>query len=155
MKERFKDLASKMPMRLKSLLEQPPITIDDIGITDMPQKGIYVFFEGNKPIYVGRSNRMKKRLKEHSQRSSDHYSATLAFRITKQEYLSSQTDIKRPTNKQLMDDSVFREKFEAAKHRIAKTQIRFIGIESQAEQAILEIYAALELNTEFNDFRTH
>jgi len=154
-KERFKDLASKMPMRLKSLLKQSPITIDDIGITDIPQKGVYVLFEGDKPIYVGRSNRMKKRLKEHSQKSSDHYSATLAFRITKQAYLNLHKDLKRPTNKQLMNVDIFREKFDTAKSRIAKTKIRFIEIEGQAEQAIFEIYAALELNTELNDFKTH
>ena len=155
MKGRFEELATKMPSLLRSLSGQPPITIDNIGITKVPQKGVYVFFESDSPIYVGRSNGMKKRLKEHSQRSSDHYSATLAFRITKQAYLKSHKALKRPTNKQLMDDGIFREKFEAAKIRIAKTKIRFIEIEDQAEQALFEIYAALTLNTKYNDFRTH
>ena len=155
MNERFKKVVATMPLCLKSLLEQPPITIDDIGITDVPQKGVYVLFEGDKPIYVGRSNRLKKRLKEHSQRSSDHYSATLAFGITKQEYFNSQKEGRRQTNAQLMQNSIFREKFEAAKGRIAKTRIRFIAIEDQVEQAMFEIYAALELDTELNDFSTH
>lgn len=155
MKEKFKNITDKMPLLLQSLLKQPPIIIDDIGITPVPQKGVYVFFEGDKPIYVGRSNRMKQRLKEHSQKGSDRYSATLAFRIAKQEYFNSQKEKGRKTNEQLMENSVFREKFEAAKSMIAKTRIRFIEIEDQVEQTIFEIYAALVLDTELNDFSTH
>ena len=152
MNERFKKLTDRMPLRLLSLLEQPLIAIDDIGITQVPQKGVYVFFEGNNPIYVGRSNRLKNRLKEHSQRSSDRYSATLAFRIAKQ---NTSTLQKKQTNEQLMKNRDFVEEFEAAKDRIARTKIRFIGIEDQIEQAMFEIYVHLALGTELNDFSTH
>jgi len=144
-----------MPLRLQLLLEQPLIAIDDIGVTHVPQKGVYVLFEGNKPIYVGRSNRMKNRLKEHSQRSSDHYSATLAFRIAKQNTIALQNIERKQTNEQLMKNSDFVEEFEAAKDRIARTKIRFIEIEDQIEQALFEIYAHLTLNTKYNDFSTH
>ena len=152
MNERFKKLTDRMPLRLLSLLEQPLIAIDDIGITQVPQKGVYVFFEGNNPIYVGRSNRLKNRLKEHSQRSSGRYSATLAFRIAKQ---NTSTLQKKQTNEQLMKNRDFVEEFEAAKDRIARTKIRFIGIEDQIEQAMFEIYVHLALGTELNDFSTH
>jgi excinuclease UvrABC nuclease subunit len=155
MNERFKKLADVMPLRLKSLLEQPPIAVDDIGVTQVPQKGVYVLFEDNKPIYVGRSNRMKNRLKEHSQRSSDHYSATLAFRIAKQNTATLQNKGRKQTNEQLMNNRDFVKEFEAAKDKIAKTKIRFIKIDDQAEQALFEIYAALTLNTKYNDFSTH
>ena len=147
----FKKLADRMPLLLQSLLKRPLIAIDDIGITPVPQKGVYVFFEGNKPIYVGRSNRLKKRLKEHSQRSSVH-SATLAFRIAKQ---NTSTLQKKQTNEQLMKNRDFVEEFEAAKDRIARAKIRFIEIEDQIEQAMFEIYASLALGTELNNFGTH
>jgi len=155
MDERFKKLADRMPLLLQSLLEQPLIARDDIGVIQVPEKGVYVFFENNKPIYVGRSNRLKKRIKEHSQISSDQYSATLAFRIAKQNTLILQKKGGKQTNEQLMKNSVFREKFEAAKDRIARTRIRFIEVEDQVEQAMFEIYAALVLDTELNDFSTH
>ena len=155
MNERFKKLSDRMPLRLQLLLEQPLIAIDDIGVTHVPQKGVYVLFEGNKPIYVGRSNRMKNRLKEHSQRSSDHYSATLAFRIAKQNTIALQNIERKQTNEQLMKNSDFVEEFEAAKDRIARTKIRFIEIEDQIEPALFEIYAHLTLNTKYNDFSTH
>ena len=144
-----------MPLRLQSLLEQSPIAIDNIGITQVPQKGVYVFFEDNKPIYVGRSNRLKERLKEHSSSSSDHYSATLAFRIVKKSALVLQITAKKQTNEQLMKNSDFVKKFKAAKERISRVKIRYIPIEDQIEQAIFEIYTHLELDTELNDFNTH
>jgi len=155
MNERFKKLTDRMPLRLQSLLEQPPIAIDDIGITQVPQKGVYVFFEDNRPIYVGRSDRLKKRLKEHSQRSSVHNSATLAFKIAKQNTSTLHKKEKKQTNEQLMKNRDFVEEFEAAKDRIARAEIRFIEIEDQIEQAIFEIYASLALDTELNDFGTH
>jgi len=154
MNERFKKLVDRMPLLLQSLLERPAIARDDVGIVQVPEKGVYVFFENNKPIYVGRSNRMKKRIKEHSQVSSQ-YSATLALRIAKQDILILQKKRRKQTNEQLMKNSVFREKFEAAKDRIARTKIRFIEVKDQDEQALFEIYAALVLDTELNDFSTH
>ena len=155
MNDKFKELTDKMPSYLQSLLAQPNIAIDDIGITQVPQKGVYVFFEDNKPIYVGRSNRLKNRLKEHSQKSSDHFSATLAFRIAKNTTSTLQRKHGKQTNKQLMDDSEFVKEFSAAKERISRAKIRFIGIEDQIEQAMFEIYASLVLGTELNDFCTH
>ena len=155
MNERFKELTDGMPSRLQSLLEQPLIAIDDIGITKVPQKGVYVFFEGNKPIYVGRSNRLKDRLKEHSQGGSAHYSATLAVIIAKKNTSTLQIKERKQTNEQLMKNRDFVEEFIAAKDRIARAKIRFIEIEDQIEQAIFEIYASLALDTELNDFDTH
>jgi len=155
MEKRFKIIAEVMPSLLQTLLRKQPITIDSIGTTMVPQKGVYVFSEGDKAIYVGRSNRMKQRLKEHSQRGSDRYSATLAFKIAKQEYFSSHRVKKRETNEQLKESPIFCKKFDAAKDRIAKARIRFIEIEDQVEQTIFEVYAALALDTELNDFGTH
>ncbi len=113
------------------------------------------FFEDNKPIYVGRSNGLKKRLKQHSQRSSVHNSATLAFKIAKQNTSTLQIKERKQTNEQLMKNSDFVEEFEAAKDRIARTKIRFIEIEDQIEQAMFEIYASLAFGTKLNDFSTH
>ena len=155
MNERFKELTGRMPSRLHSLLEQPLIVIDDIGITQVPQKGVYVFFEYKKPKNVGPSNRQKERLKEHSQRGSGRYSATLAFRIAKQNTSILQKKERKPTNEQLMKNSDFVEEFETAKGRIARTKIRFIEIEDQIEQAMFEIYASLAFGTKLNNFSTH
>ena len=155
MNEIFEKLVNKMETNLQLLKEQPPIAIDKIRIAQVPQRGVYVFFEGNKPIYVGRSNRLKKRLKEHSQRIADHYSATLAFKIAKNGIANPQVEGEKQTNAQLMKNSDFRKYFESVKERISRANIRFISVEDQIEQAMFEIYAHLELGTELNDFNTH
>ena len=46
-----------------------------------PQRGVYVLYENGKPIYVGRSNAMRRRIREHGADSSDRHSATFAFRL--------------------------------------------------------------------------
>lgn len=152
MNEKFKEMVDKMSLRLKQLSGKTPISIDKIGLTDVPKQGVYVFYEKTTPIYVGRSNRMKERLKEHSQSGSDRWSATLALRIAKKDM---QTQQKKLTNDRLMEDSDFFKKFNEAKKRIANTEIRFIEIKDQAEQSVFEIYAAFVLKTELNDFGTH
>ena len=98
---------------------------------------------------------MKKRLKEHSQRSSGHYSATLAFRIAKKNTSTLRIKDRKQTNEQLMKNGDFVKEFKAAKERISRAKIRFIEIEDQIEQAMFEIYASLELGTELNVFSTH
>ena len=45
----------------------------------IPDKGIYVFYESGKPLYVGRSDRMRGSILEHGRPSSLHNSATFAF----------------------------------------------------------------------------
>ena len=51
---------------------------------DAPQKGVYVLYEGGEPIYVGRTNRMPDRVREHGADSSDRYGATFAFKLLRQ-----------------------------------------------------------------------
>jgi len=155
MDEGFRELAERMPLRLRSLLEQPPIGIHGIGVTRLPQKGVYVLFEGDEPIYVGRSNRLKQRLKEHSQRSSGRYSATLALRMAKRDTSPVREKGRKQTDALLMENRDFVERFEAAKDRIAGMGIRFVEIEDQVEQAMFEVYAALALKAKHNDFSTH
>ena len=46
-----------------------------------PGNGVYVFYEKGEPIYVGRSNRMPSRIREHGANSSDRHSATFALKL--------------------------------------------------------------------------
>ena len=151
MSKKFDQIIAKMPKLLKELESKPFLTRDKLA--DIPQKGVYVFFKDNKPMYVGRSNRLKERLREHSQ-SRQHYSATLAIKIAKRNMPTLQNEERKPTVKQLMDNEDFKKEFEYARDRIARMKIRCAKIEDQIEQAMFEIYAHLELGTEFNDFKT-
>ena len=114
-------------------------------------KGIYVLYEREKPMYVGRSDDLAERLLEHGQPSGGSETATLAFNMAKQKF-SGSTSMAR---KDLQKDKDFQLLFDAAKERIRKMDVRVVGVEDPIEQTILEVYAHLELHTPFNSFENH
>jgi len=153
MSVRFNRLIAKMPELLKRLEGQPFLTRDNLG--DIPEKGVYVFYENGKAIYVGRSNRLKSRIQEHGRPSSDHYSATLAFNIAKKRMNFNRNKHRLATRNELEKAPGFKEAFFLARKQVAEMQVKVIEIEDQIEQAMFEIYASLAFGTEFNDFNTH
>lgn len=122
-------------------------------------KGIYIFYENNKAIYVGRSNRIKKRLQEHGNAISTHYSASFAFILAKHEAKEMNIlkhDIgKNKTRAELEKDVQFNPLFINQKKRVADMQFRVIGINDANFQAIFEIYASMKLDTLHNTFDNH
>jgi len=116
---------------------------------------MYVFYEGETPVYVGRSNRLKGRLAEHARPSSTHYSAPFAFNLAKEAAANrgmptegkGRSDLERvPESSRL---------FGAAKERVRKMRYRAVAVENQLVQTLLEVYIHLELGTKHNDFSTH
>jgi len=151
--KQFDQIIAKMPKLLKELKSKPFLTRD--SLVDIPRQGVYVFYESREALYAGRSNRMKERIQEHSRQSSDNYSATFALRLAKEEYGRNHVILKSVTNKDLLNISEFKSLFSKAKERVAGMEIRVLKSEHQVEQTLLEIYAALALNTRYNDFGTH
>lgn len=125
------------------------------NLQNVPAKGIYVLYEKSRPIYVGRSNRMRQRLKEHGQDRSTHNSATFAFKLAKESAAELGLNVKRK-RAILEKDPKFSEVFGQAKQRVAKMRFRFVPIEDQVSQTLFEVYAILKLRTfKYNDFVTH
>ena len=152
-KERFNQLVAKLPELLTELKSKPFITRDNLA--GIPQKGAYVFYENGKALYVGRSNRLKQRIQEHSRQSSMHNSASFAFRLAKEIMARRQNILSYITRRELETAPGFAEIFFASRLRVAQMKIRVIKIDDPVKQALFEIYAALALNTEYNDFGTH
>jgi predicted GIY-YIG superfamily endonuclease len=50
------------------------------------KKGVYVFIEGDKAVYVGKTDNLGSRLKQHTADNSTHYSANFAFKIARPEW---------------------------------------------------------------------
>ena len=153
MSRRFDHLVAEMPQLLKRLRSKPLLTRDDLG--SIPKHGVYVFYQNNKPVYVGRSNNLKRRIQQHGRPSSGHNSATFAFTLAKERMESTEKIPKFITRKELEEAPGFAEAFFAARLKVTEMQIRVVEIPDQIEQAIFEIYAHLILNTKYNDFRTH
>jgi hypothetical protein len=122
----------------------------------MPDRGIYLFSEGDRHLYVGRTNRIRQRLAGHCRPSSNHFSATFAFRIAREEtgYLKA-TYSSTGSRGNLVKDMTFGPAFVRAKARIADMDLRFVEEVDPVRQALLEVYVAVTLETPYNDFDTH
>ncbi len=153
MNGKFKEMTEKFPGWLDRLQKSPSFTRDEIK--KMPNQGIYVFYdEKNRPLYVGRSDRMRTHLFEHSRPGSGNTSGTFAFILATEKLKKTETgNTKSRNNVELEKD--FSEKYEQAKADVAKMRIRVTEILEPAERALFEIYAALELNTPYNAWETY
>ena len=153
MKGDFKEIVDKFPLWLDRLQKSPSLSRDQLGT--VPNQGIYVYYDKkDRPLYVGRSDRMKTRLLEHSRPSSGHTSATFAFILAK-EKMQNPNHKNKKSRTDLQIDSEFSEKYDEAKNEVAKMGVRVIEIENPVEQALFEIYAALELATPYNAWGNH
>ncbi len=148
----FDDIIKHIPI-IFSQLEKAPLLARG-QVRNLPKKGVYVFYENSKPIYVGRSRNIPNGILIHSRPSSGHNSASFAFLLAKEEALNSGHDIGLIRAK-LEKESFFKEIFSDEKNRVAKMRIKAIRIENPETQAIFEIYASKTLKTRYNDFDTH
>jgi hypothetical protein len=145
---KFDSFVERMPILLNELKGTRPLSRGEIP--NSPEKGIYVFYEKDKPRYVGRSNSLKSRILRHGRESSKHYSACFAFKLMQEDPKYKKIEGTR---------SVIVEKnkgpFINAKRRIANMSVKTVEVKDPVEQALFEIYASLALNTKYNDFGTH
>ena len=116
MNNKFKEIIDQFPELMQQLVDSPLRQRNSLG--DIPNKGIYVFYENEEPIYVGRSNRMKDRIQEHGRKSSYHNSATFAFILAKEIANEQGIDINKTRNA-LESDSTFSDIF--LEHRFSSS----------------------------------
>lgn len=150
---KFDQLVVEMPARLEALQSSAPTSSNDLK--GLPEAGVYVLYENERPIYVGRSRRLQKRIREHGQRSSGRYSATFAFILALEEANKQGLTFSSPRRAVIESTPEFRPLFEAAKDRVAGMAIRAVKITDPIEQTVFEVYAALALDMPYNRFETH
>lgn len=115
--------------------------------TDFP--GCYVFIDGEKPVYVGISRSVIKRLVQHLNVDT-HNTATLVYRMASEDYPHQ---LRRD---QAMKDEQFKEVFLLAQKRLRQMKVAFIEINNDVELYLFEVYASMKLDTDtWNTFRTH
>lgn len=122
----------------------------------MPLSGIYLFSDGDVPLYVGRSNRLRKRYFLHTREGSQHNQASFAFRLAAEGLnLPPASYTKQGSRRVVASTDEFIQEFSSAKKRIRAMSYRYVEETDQTRQALLEIYAAVLLRTPYNDFGTH
>jgi hypothetical protein len=152
MNNEFTELVDQLPSLLEQLPNSPLKPWGNLG--SLPQKGIYVFFERGHPVYVGRTNRMGDRIKEHGRRSSIRNSATFAFKLAREAAKRKEIDLSKQ-RVELAKDPNFAKLFSEAKERVSRMSVRVIDIDGPIIQTLFEVYAAIALKTKYNDFDTH
>ena len=172
---RFAGIQNRMPEYLNQLENCEPTGRN--GVTALcrercpTNRGIYVFYENGYAMYVGRSDNLNNRILEHGRPSSDKDVAacasniarkftTVRFKTNRPKFRSMpENELQKRIQKALRDDRnlkrIFNDHFERAKECVSKMQVRVVEIKDPIEQAIFEIYAHVELETPYNDFRNH
>ena len=158
----WEDVVDKMPVLLCKLKSDTLRHRDDTG--KLPEQGIYVFYEGGKPIYVGRTNQMKRRIRNHGSQSATT-AATFAYLVAKRELevkgITPEVKPGKPSSRITNTDvAKYPGIISAARERVGKMQFRVVEITDPIEQTLFEVYAAVLLGTTreqggYNAFENH
>ncbi len=145
----FQEAVERMNPIMEILLNSEELTWE--GRRGAPQQGVYVLYEDGNPIYVGRSNRMRNRIREHGADSSDRHSATFALKLLRLELNEPEGNTEDFVN-------AHEEEYRQQRERVRAMTFRAVEITDQLEQTLFEIYAILIFGTHHighNDFDTH
>jgi hypothetical protein len=153
MNPKFKKLMVEVERLHRKLMAMTSVKRNSLGACNYP--GVYLFSEKRRHLYCGRTKRpLKVRLLEHSRPSVGD--APFAFRLARKKTGKLKASYKDDgdSREELKKNPAFAAAFKAAKERIAKMDIRYVGASKTKTRALLEIYTATMLNTPYNDFET-
>jgi hypothetical protein len=150
----FDVAVAHMPALLDALRSAPKHRVaEHPSVPEAP--GIYLFSEGDVPIYVGQSRKLRSRLIQHTGATRRQNQASFAFNVAKREASKAGVDVKR-WRAVLEADPGFVPHFTAARAAVAAMDVQFIELPDPIARTLFEVYAALALDTvEFNSFETH
>ncbi|MDO9543309.1 MAG: GIY-YIG nuclease family protein [Kiritimatiellia bacterium] len=157
MKERFREMIAEVERRYDALVNASPFKCVKAPISLARKPGIYLFSESGKPLYIGRTDDLRKRLANHRHRS--HNTATFAFLLARHETGKRAAAASYQASGSRADlfknDPTFSVAFNRAIERIAEMDVRVVEESDPVRQALLEIYAAFVTGAKYNDFENH
>jgi hypothetical protein len=152
MNEVFREHVEQLHPKFEALMRMSPVTLATLS-KDAEKSGIYLLSEGPRHLYIGRSRKIRQRLRMHvGHPAGASFAVKLARELTgrlKPTYTTA------GSIKELLREPEFLGAFQKAKGRIRAMHIRYIDEADCNRQALLEIYATVSLNTPYNDFETH
>ncbi|MDO8545776.1 MAG: GIY-YIG nuclease family protein [Nitrospirales bacterium] len=155
MKTEFRQIIADVETKYDKLTKSNAFPCGAVPMRWREKPGIYVLHEGERPLYVGRTNDIRTRLQNHTRRS--HNQATLAFLLARHETdkLRATYQTKGSREDLLKNDPDFAVAFDKARARIKRMDVKAIEEADPLRQAVLEIYAAFVSGAKFNDFDNH
>jgi len=155
MDSRFKSYVESLDPSYRRLVSMLPCKVVDLP-QQVPKAGIYLLSEGVDHLYVGRSNRLRERIRRHSRPGATHRMAAFAFRLAREATGQTEASYKpQGSRTDLMSNPDFAGAFRSAKERIRLMDVRYVEEADALRQALLEMYVAVALSTPYNDFDTH
>jgi hypothetical protein len=155
MHDSFQRYVETLHPSFEKLISMKPVKIGALP-KPLPDKCIYLFSEGSNHLYVGRTRRLRSRLRQHSIAGAQHNQAVFAFRLARE--LTGQmnaTYSAKGSRKALCLEGAFSKAFTDCKSRVRIMDLRFVEETDPLRQALLEIYVSIVLGTKYNDFDTH
>lgn len=155
MNAEFKQFVELLHPSFEQLVAMKPVTAAAIP-PHAPSSCIYLFSEGDRHLYTGRTRDLRQRMRQQSLPGSQHNQAALAFKLACQDCGKSAVRyVKGEGRAGLAADPEFAVAFTAAKARVRAMELRFVEELEPTRQALLEIYVSVALSTPYNDFNTH
>ena len=152
MNQRFEATIAAVVAKFNQVCAAPLLPMRG-GPSHSAKPGIYVLFEENIPVHVGRTRNLRKRLQGHC--SESHWHASFAFKRARAD-TGMLADYKAGNSRpKLANDPTFRPAFILQVAKIRTMQYRFLEVADPIEQYLLELYAAMELGTSMDEFDTH
>ena len=149
----FAKAVSDVEEKCSKLLASPRYRMHDLP-GDMPLKGVYILSEDGRPLYVGRTNKLRNRLRYHTR--NNHNQATFAFLLAREQTGKKKATYQKAGSREdLLTQPEFKSAFDAARQRIQKMDVQFVEERDPVRQALLEICTALRVEARYNDFDTH
>lgn len=161
MDPKFAALIERLHPAYLRLISRVPVTggvAPDYGTGALvATRGIYLFTENGRHLYVGRSNRLFERYKNHWGPTKTQREAAFAFKLAREATGFTKAVYKKGagSREDLALDPVFNTAFKSAKERIRAMEYRWVEESDPTCQCLLEIYASVALATPYNDFDTH
>ena len=152
----FAAIIEQLHAPFERLIAQTPIIIGRFP-ADMAQRGVYLFSEGPRHLYVGRTNDIRGRYGRHCNPGATHRTAAFAFRLAREATGQLKATYKpgEGSRNALIADAKFAAAFVAAKQRIREMDFRWTEESDPLRQCLLEVYCAVALETPYNDFDNH
>jgi predicted GIY-YIG superfamily endonuclease len=153
--ENFRKYIEALHPKFEALVQMAPVKIATIA-KDAPTKAVYLFSEDGQHFYVGRTNHLRNRMRQHSTPAAQHNQAVFAFKLARRQtghiFAAYSSEGGRVA---LSKEPTFAQAFIAAKTRIRQMDLRFVEEADPFRQALLEIYTAVALKTPYNDLENY
>lgn len=155
MKSKFRQIIEKIEQKYDQLIKSPTFICSSIPASCEKMPGVYLLSERNKPLYAGRSNNIRRRLRYHT--CASHYLATFAFLLAREETGKHRASYKPKESRDdlLKNNPSFKSAFDKARDRIREMNVQVIEERDPVRQALLEIYVAFVSQAKYNNFDTH